>query len=313
MKRVLALTAMLMIVAGCSGETGEPAVAEPGSGGKPLVCTTNYPLQYFVERITAPVVDVRFPVRGDEDPAYWSPTPDEVLDMQQADLIVLNGASYERWLENVSLPPSRMVDSTGALAERLIPLEEETTHSHGLEGEHEHFGTAFTTWLDPALAAEQARAITVALAERWPRHAGRFESQFAERTEDLTALDTAMQEAVTGNNRLPVIFSHPVYQYLAQRYGLNARSLHWEPDQAPDEAAWRDLAAILEEFPARWMIWEDRPLPQVSDSLESLGVRSVVFDPCANTPSEGDFLSVMEENLQVLRLVFAPESPPAGR
>jgi zinc transport system substrate-binding protein len=312
MKRVLVLTAMLMIVAGCSGETGEPAVAEPGSGGKPLVCTTTYPLQYFVERIAAPVADVRFPLPGDGDPAYWSPTPDDVLEMQQADLIVLNGASYETWLENVSLPPSRMVDSTAALEERLIPLVEATTHSHGLEGEHEHSGIAFTTWLDPALAAEQARAIKVALAEHWPRHAGRFESQLAALAEDLTALDAAIGEAVAGNNRLPVIFSHPVYQYLTRRYGLNARSLHWEPDQAPDDAAWRELAAILEEFPARWMIWEERPLPQVSDRLESLGVRSVVFDPCANTPPGGDFLSVMEENLQALRLVFAPESPPAG-
>ena len=43
--------------------------------GTPLVYTTNYPLEYFVERIAAPVVDVRFLVPGDEDPAYWRPGP----------------------------------------------------------------------------------------------------------------------------------------------------------------------------------------------------------------------------------------------
>ncbi len=277
-----------------------------------MVYTTNYPLEYFVERIAASVVDVRFLVKGDEDPAYWRPDVEDVLAMQKADLIVLNGASYEGWLKNVSLPPSRMVVTTDELRDRLIPLAKDTTHSHGLAGEHEHSGTAFTTWLDPALAAAQAGAIKDALAARWPRHSDRFEAQLAELTEELTALDAAAQEAVAGNPELQVLFSHPVYQYLAHRFGLDARSVHWKPDQMPGEAEWQELLEILRDFPASWMIWEDTPLPQASERLESIGIRSVVFDLCAATPASGDFLSVMEENLQSLRLVFGAENRPAG-
>jgi zinc transport system substrate-binding protein len=225
--------------------------------------------------------------------------------MQKADLIVLNGASCETWLKNVSLPPSRMVVTTDGLGDRLIPLEEETTHSHGLEGEHEHSGTAFTTWLDPTLAAAQAGAVKDALAARWPRHSGQFEARLAELTEGLMALDAETKEAVAGNPGLPVLFSHPVYQYFIHRYGLNARSVHWEPGLMPDEAEWQDLLTTLEEFPAAWMIWEDTPLPEIRERLESVGIRSAVFDPCANTPPSGDFLSVMNDNVQALRLVFA--------
>ena len=117
---------------------------------------------------------------------------------------------------------------------------------------------------------------------------------------------------MAGNPELPVLFSYPFYQYLTHRYGLNAGSVHWEPDQMPDEAAWQNLLAIRGEFPATWMFWEDTPLPQVSERLESLGVRSVVFDPCAKTPPSGDFLSMMPDNLQGLRLVFSPNGPPTG-
>ncbi len=315
MKRLLAMAAMLIAVVGCSEKTdeatGEAAARAPSGGaGKPLVYATNYPLQYFVERIADGAVDVRFPVPGDQDPAYWTPAPDDVLAMQEADLIVLNGASYEGWLKNVSLPPSRMVVTTDGLADRLIPLAVEVTHSHGLEGEHEHSSTAFTTWLDPTLAAAQAAAIQEALAARWPRHADRFEAQLAQLTEELTALDAGTREAVAGNPELPVLFSHPVYQYLAHRYGLDARSVHFEPDQIPDDAAWQELAAMLEERPASWMIWEGSPLPEIRQRLESLRVRSVVFDPCARTPPSGDFLAVMEKNTQALRAVFAADSAP---
>ncbi len=198
MKKLLALTAMLMTAAGCAD--GKNEATGPASDGteRPLVVTTSYPLKYFVERIAAPMVDVRFLVPADEDPAYWRPGPEDVLAMQKADLIVTNGASYEGWLKNVSLPPSRLVDTTDGLRDWLIPLEKETTHSHGLEGEHEHSGTAFTTWLDLTLAATQAGAVKDALAARWPQHSNQFQARLFELAQELTALDAAAQEAVVG-------------------------------------------------------------------------------------------------------------------
>ncbi len=314
MKKLLAIAATVIVVAGCSG--GQDEAAAPAAGGtekKPLVIATSYPLAYFAERIAAPEVEVRLAVPAGVDPAYWNPASEDVLAMQQADLIVTNGASYETWLGNVTLPPSRIVDTTGGLVDRLIPLAKETTHSHGLEGEHEHSGTAFTTWLDPTLAAAQAGAVHEALAARWPERSDRFAAQLAGLTEQLAALDAAAREAVAGHPELPLLFSHPVYQYLAQRYSLDARSVHWEPDAMPDEAQWQELRTMLGDFPAAWMIWEAAPLLPVRERLESIGVRSVVFDPCADTPASGDFLSVMEDNVEALRTVFAADSVPFVR
>lgn len=51
---------------------------------------------------------------------------------------------------------------------------------------------------------------------------------------------------------------------------------------------------------ARWMFWESEPLPETVERLRELGVRSAVFDPCGNSPEEGDFLSVMAANTAAL-------------
>jgi zinc transport system substrate-binding protein len=45
------------------------------------------------------------------------------------------------------------------------------------------------------------------------------------------------------------------------------------------------------------MLWEGQPLPEVENQLASLGIVAVVFNPCANKPDSGDFLSVMKQNL----------------
>jgi zinc transport system substrate-binding protein len=296
--------ALSIFLAGCSQETEEGAGGQPKGSGRPLVYASNYPLKYFAERISAPLVDVRLRAPAGEDPAFWKPTPEDVLALQQADLVVLNGASYESWLKNVSLPTSRLVDTSEGFKEQFIAQEEATTHSHGLDGEHEHSATAFTTWLDLTLAVKQARAIKDAFSTRWPEHRGQFEAQFGLLAKELEALDTELRQVLKGASGVPVVFSHPVYQYFERRYGLNGRSVHWEPDAVPDEPMWAEFRNLMQKHPAKWMIWEGEPLPAVSARLRAAGVEPVVFSPCGNTPQQGDLLSVMRRNVEALRTVL---------
>ncbi len=295
------VAALSILLSGCSGEDAADTRSRSKGPGRPLVYVSNYPLQYFAERISAPLVDVRLPVPAGEDPAFWKPTPEDVLALQQADLVVLNGASYESWLKNVSLPTSRLVDTSEGFKEQFIAQAEATTHSHGLDGKHEHSATAFTTWLDLALAVEQARAIKDASAARWPEHRGQFETQFEQLAKELEALDGEMKKIVESNPPLPVVFSHPVYQYFARRYGLNGRSVHWEPHEMPSDAMWQELTTLLRLHPAKWMIWEDEPSSGIKAKLAALGIQSVVFDPCAGKPDSGDFSSVMKLNISALK------------
>jgi zinc transport system substrate-binding protein len=298
------VAALSIMLAGCSGEQGAETGSQSQGSGRPLVYASNYPLQYFAERISTPLVDVRLPVPAGEDPAFWEPAPEDVSALQQADLVVLNGASYESWIKNVSLSSSKLVDTSARLRDRLVTLEGAGTHSHGLEGEHEHSNTAFTTWLDLTLAVEQARAIKDAFAARWPEHKGQFETQFEKLAKELEALDAEIKEVVKGAPSVPVVFSHPVYQYFARRYGLNGRSVHWEPHEMPSDAMWRDLSALTATHPAKWMIWEGEPSPEIRAKLTAQGIQSIVFDPCAGTPEGGEFTSVMKLNMAALKTVF---------
>ncbi len=295
------VAALSILLAGCSGEDAVETPSRSRGPGRPIVYVSNYPLQYFAQRISALLVDVRLPVPAGEDPAFWKPTTEDVLALQQADLIVLNGASYESWLKNVSLPTSLLVDTSEGFKEQFIAQAEATTHSHGLDGKHEHSATAFTTWLDLALAVEQARAIKDAFAARWPEHRGQFETQFEQLAKELEALDGEMKKIVQSNPSLPVVFSHPVYQYFARRYGLNGRSVHWEPHEMPSDAMWQELTTLLRSHPAKWMIWESEPSSDIKAKLAALGIQNVVFDPCASKPDGGDFSSVMKLNISALK------------
>ena len=300
------LLAMVIALGGCSEKEEKTKETEAKTS---IVCVSNYPLKYFVERMVPSSVEVRFPVPADDDPPYWKPKSEDVLVLQKADLIILNGASYEPWLENVSLSQAKLVDTSAGFRDRLIPLKDVTTHSHGAEGEHEHTGTAFTTWLDLKLAISQAGKAKDALVAHWPQHKESIESQFNNLSRDLSALDTEIKNIVAGNPNLVVLFSHPVYQYFEAAYGINGRSVHWEPGEMPDDAKWIELTKLLKQHPAKWMIWEGNPDVEIVSRLKSIGLESAVFAPCANIPDKGDFLTVMRQNIEELKRIFRNSMP----
>jgi len=120
----------------------------------------------------------------------------------------------------------------------------------------------------------------------------------------LRELDTQLRDIVSNGRAQALLASHPVYQYLARAYELDLRSVLWEPDVFPSEAEWNELGSLAEAKGAKWMLWEGEPLADSVNRLEQIGIESLVFHPCSNTPDAGDYLSVMQANLAQLRRAF---------
>lgn len=275
----------------------------PEQRSKPLVQTTNYPVTYFAQRIAGDAVEIRFPAPPDGDPAFWQPQAEEVASLQSANLVLTNGATYEKWMDRVSLPGHLVADTSAGFSAEFIQVKDAVSHSHGKEGAHSHAGTAFTTWLDFNLAKQQAEAIRTALVRLVPGAAEAMNRNAAALVADLDKLDADLQAVAKTIGAQPLVASHPVYQYFARRYQLRIEPVLWEPDVVPDEAALQGLKALLANHPAKWMIWEGTPAAESVSKLDALGVKSVVFDPCGNRPESGDWLSVMRQNVEGLRAI----------
>lgn len=278
--------------------TFAPAWADLTDSPRLKIVASNYPVAYFAERIAGAWATVSLPVPEGEDPAFWKPDARAIGAMQKADAIALNGADYEKWLSRVSLPRLKRVDTSASFEKRFIVVENAVTHSHGPGGEHSHAGTAFTTWLDFEQAGQQADALAQALIRKRPELKSRFEENLRALKTDLAELDARLKTMAAASSGQPLLASHPVYQYLARRYGLNLRNVHWEPDAMPEAKEWENLRAILAGHPARYMLWEAQPAPEIAQKLKSLGIESVAFEPCANRPETGDFMDTMRKNLE---------------
>jgi zinc transport system substrate-binding protein len=263
------------------------------------VVAVNYPLAYFAERLAGDDVEVVFPVPAGADPSFWRPTVSDISAIQSADLILLNGAGFATWVDRVSLPRARLVNTSAALSDRFIATES-ITHSHGDGGEHSHEGLAAYTWLDTSLAIAQAEAVAAALVARDLAPEADVEARLAALRADIEAMDAAARVALDGVEEAMLVATHPRYQYLARAYGLTIGSLEWDAGAMPDAEQLAALAAMIKGQDAPVLIWEAAPPDAAIDAVADLGAVSVVFPPLAHAPAEGDYVAALSASVAAL-------------
>lgn len=306
-------------LAGCSGDSngasnggaegGGPGAASPAAAraaGEPARVFVPHPvLGEFALALTDGGIELVTPWSDGDgdggDPAYWKPTADDIRAIQSCDLVVLNGAGYEKWAAQAALPRARTVDTTaGAKAWFIEEMGE--THSHGPDGEHAHAGTAFTTWLSPEVAAKQVEALAAALAAAG---LGGGEAAVDGRRDEILARLGAIGRdlAALGESRPAWLASHPVYQYLGQAGRLAIESVHWEPGEMPAETEWTKfrVTRLGQPKPTAWMLWEDEPGEAIRARLADAAVEPLVFSQFGDPEGALDWLDYFAGRVAAMR------------
>lgn len=280
------------------------------SAGNYVVYTTFYPTQYFTQRIGGDLVKVINPVPEDADPSLWQPTRRTLQAYQAADMIVANGAGFEKWMAEATLPEDKLVDTSIPLKKYLIVTQNAVTHSHGEGDAHSHAGINPHTWLDPIDAMIQAGAIKDALVQRFPNHKEQLQVRYKALVKDLDTLDKTLSAYQADYKNQPLFASHPSYDYLANRYRWNLVNLDLDPDSMPTDAQFAAIKAQQVDHPARYLLWESTPDAAIAQRLQQeLGLRSVVFAPGETLSKQAqadgmDYLKVMRQNLDNIQVIF---------
>jgi zinc transport system substrate-binding protein len=297
--RFLLATCTLSFLFSCGAKRKSTEIE---STHKPTIAVVNYPLAYFAERLAGEFATIIFDAPSDLDPAFWEPTDEQIVRMQQADLILLNGANYAQWAATASLPFESTVDTSSSFEKSFITIESAIKHTHLKEGaEHSHGGTAFTTWMDFRQAGMQATTIATAIGADFPDQKDAVMKNLAALLTDLKELHTVTAKVVSNLNHAPVIASHPSYQYWERAYRLEILSLLWDSEMELGTEAIADLKKVQEANPGvKYFIWDSEPLPAHLEKLKTMGLTCVVVSSCSNRPASGDFLSVMRANIEAL-------------
>ena len=109
---------------------------------KITVLASFYPLYDFTRNIGGDRINVELLVQDGAEPHDWDPSIRDINDMQEADMIIINGLGFEGWVDNFSEIniDTKMVDASEGIVALDAGSDEHGDEEHGDEehGDEEH-------------------------------------------------------------------------------------------------------------------------------------------------------------------------------
>jgi len=154
------------------------------------------------------------PIGG--DPHKYRARPSDARMVQTADLILVNGLTFEGWIKE-------LIANSGTKAS-VITITEGIEPISSLEYENSSDPHA---WMNVAHGKVYIRNMYNALIELMPEKKGQITANYERYKKELTELDQNIQKEI---NKIPesqrvLITSHDAFQYFGQRYGLKLEAI----------------------------------------------------------------------------------------
>jgi zinc transport system substrate-binding protein len=291
------------------------------------VVTSFYPLQFALERIVGDLGVVTNVGEG-KDPHDFEPTTQNILAMQKADIVVLQGADFEPWGDDVM--ERLMSDGVPVvLATADIELhegghhhedehgeehnedhEDEHGHTHEEledhgheheEEEHDHGAYDPHTWLDPVLFSQMIAHIAEEVAAIDPNNASAYQANAAALQAELSTLDTEYKNRLASCELDEVITSHDAFSYLAERYSFEVHSIAGISTQdTPSATVLAELKEEAEEGIGAILLEQNSVAAYGETLARETGLETLTINPIAYlVPSGENYLTLMQSNLDM--------------
>ncbi|WP_019645443.1 zinc ABC transporter substrate-binding protein [Novispirillum itersonii] len=285
------------------------AVTARADSPVPVVVTSITPVYALTGAIMEGVGEpVRLIPQG-QSPHTHVLKPSDARAVSKADVIFWVGPELEGTLpKTLTTAPktAQIVPLLRSLGEAALPLRDgenwesghDHDHDHGHSHGHDH-GKATAdehedgldphAWLDPQNAKAWAATIAATLSARDPAHAMQYAANLTKTEQQLTALETALQEKIAPAKAQKVLVFHDAYQYLERRFGLQViGAVTIDPSRAPSAKHLKALQAKVQEQGVTCLYAE----PEFPDAVlrtvaQGVKAKVITVDPDGGAPGKG--------------------------
>ena len=191
---------------------------------KVKVVASFYPIYDFVQKIGGDRVEVSSIIPPGVEPHDWEPTIQQRLEAEASDMIVYNGAGFEKWIEEIDA--KFRVDTSEGL-ELLEGSSEGGDHQTSARGHTDLNENADPhIWLDPILAKYQIEKIRDGLIKIDPTNTNYYNGNAKKFIAELDSLDAFIRSELSNCDKIDFIAFHNAFTYFSNRYGLNQHSVY---------------------------------------------------------------------------------------
>jgi len=257
-----------------------------------VIATSFYPIYIMVRNVAldipgVEVVNITGNVTGCLHDYHL--TPSDLKRLRQAEILVINGAGMESFLDRVieQQPDLKIID-----ASRDIPLKRD---EHGHENGH--------VWVSVSLAMKQVQNIADQLAELDAGNGPAYQENAARYIKELEMLREEMRETIEGLPNKDVVTFHEAFPYFADEFGLNIVAVvEREPGSEPSAAEMADTIKLIRQSGVKAIFVEPQYSTKAAQTIaRETGIEVYTLDPAVTGKDDpGAYIEIMKNNLRVL-------------
>ncbi|PYE23262.1 zinc/manganese transport system substrate-binding protein [Paraburkholderia silvatlantica] len=207
----------------------------------------------------------------DQDPHLFEASPKTARALQNARVVVYNGADYDPWM-------TKLLGATGAGKSGTSGTSRTTIVAAELVGKKA--GDNPHLWYDPKTMPAVARAVSAALGAADPAHKSVYDANLATFLASLQPVDAKVAALRARYQGQPVTATEPVFGYMSDAIGLDMRNLRFQLATMNDtEASASDIAAFerdLRERRVRVLIYNSQATEALTRRMLALAKQSKV-------------------------------------
>jgi zinc transport system substrate-binding protein len=255
-----------------------------------------YPIYDFVKKIGKDRADVSTIVPAGIEPHDFEPTAKQIIELQKADVIFINGGGFESWINKIG--NATIVDLS-----KDLPVE----NLGSMPDPH--------IWLDPILVKTYSKTILEKLISLDPQNTEYYTNNFNEFNNKLELLNLDISKNLTICDLKDFIAFHDAFGYFAKRYELTQHSISGsspEADINPQRIA--DAIKLAEQLGVNIIFSEDNIEPRLSNTIANeVGGKVLILSPIELISQEEqdlgeDYFSKMYDNLDNLKIALRCEN-----
>ena len=201
---------------------------------KPTIVATASMIADMCKNIVGDKIDVKCIVPIGGDPHIYEPTPSDARLVLNADMILLNGLTFEGWL-------NELVEFSGTKAEQVL-----VTAGVAVIGSDKYKNSTDPhAWMDASNGLIYIKNIKEAAIRLDPKNKTTYEENYQKYRQEITSLDQeikAKMETVPEGKRI-LITSHDAFQYYGKRYGIRLEAILGTSTDA--QAQTQDISRII--------------------------------------------------------------------
>ncbi len=287
---MITILASTLLVSACGTSTTSTTNPTPAPSSLTVVTTLSI-FQEMTKKIAhTTTTTVQSIVPSGAEPHDFEPTPQDILTLKDADLFIYNGlASLEPWLAKTLpfLPNTAQLDLS-----KTVTLRESDPHY----------------WLDIENDIKTVDAIQKILSEKDPANKAIYEKNAQKLKTELRLLDTAYMTQLKTCEIRTIVTAHDAYNYLAARYNIETYPIAGlSPESEPNAKTIASIIGIVDKKKIPYILFETLASPKIAKTIaEETGAATLVLNPIEGLTeeekaAEKDFMTLMEENLTVLK------------